>query len=104
MTTIRDSADRRWFLRSAAGAALSVVTMGAHALFRASAASAVTSGCCLLAARVTAWCPLLCTELGHSFRCWSCNNNQCRCCECTTGPNCFGRFTACSFKYGCCEV
>ena len=95
---------RRWFLRTATGAAATVLLMGAQALFGASAASGITQdGCCLLARRQTAWCPMLCKELGHSIRCWSCNRNQCKCCECTTSDTCFGGFTACSYKIGCCE-
>ena len=95
---------RRWFLRTATGAAATVLLMGAQALFGASAASGITQdGCCLLARRQTAWCPMLCKELGHSIRCWSCNRNQCKCCECTTSDTCFAGFTACSYKIGCCE-
>ena len=95
---------RRWFLRTATGAAATVLLMGAQTLFGASAASGITQdGCCLLARRQTAWCPMLCKELGHSIRCWSCNRNQCKCCECTTSDTCFAGFTACSYKIGCCE-
>ena len=40
---------RRWFLRTATGAAATVLLMGAQALFGASAASGITQdGCCLL--------------------------------------------------------
>ena len=95
---------RRWFLRTATGAAATVLLMGAQTLFGASAASGITQdGCCLLARRQTAWCPMLCKELGHTIRCWSCNRNQCKCCECTTSDTCFAGFTACSYKIGCCE-
>ncbi len=108
MAAARHTGGRRWFLRSASGAATAVLAMGAQALFGPSTASAdsriVTEvGCCQLFGHVTAWCPMLCTELGHTIRCWSCNQNQCRCCECSTEDTCWSGLTACSYNVGCCE-
>lgn len=104
MTTVRGAGGRRWFLRLMTGTALSVVAMGAHALFGAPTAAAQASGtCCSLFLHHTSWCPMLCRELNHNLRCWSCNNNRCRCCECTLGANCFRYITACSYQQGCCE-
>ncbi len=106
MAAAQYTAGRRWFLRTATGAAATVLAMGAQALFGASHASADSGSarvfCCLLGARLTAWCPMLCAELGHNIRCWACNQNQCKCCECTTNDNCFNGITACSYKIGCC--
>ena len=108
MAAAQYTAGRRWFLRTATGAAATVLAMGAQALFGASTASAgggtVRDGCCLLFGHRTAWCPMLCKELGHNIRCWSCNQNRCKCCECTTSDTCFSGFTACSYKIGCCEL
>ena len=101
MTMTRPTASRRWFLRSTTGAALAALAMGAQALFGATPASARAS-CCSLAAPSTAWCPMLCAETAHRIRCWRCNNNGCRCCECTSTTNCFGGIVVCSYEIGCC--
>ena len=97
---------RRWFLRSATGAAATVLAMGAQAVFGASVASATGHltkvGCCYLFGRETAWCPVLCAELGHNLNCWACNGNRCKCCECTTRDTCWSGITACSYTVGCC--
>ena len=103
MTTAQSTGDRRWFLRTATGAAATVLLMGAQAMFAAPAASARDDGCCLLIGRSTAWCPMLCRELGHHIRCWSCNSNKCKCCECVKSHHsCFAGITACSYTQGCC--
>ena len=104
---------RRWFLRSATGAAATVLAMGAQTLFGASGASAGSAvtdvGCCWLFGRPTPWCPLLCAEAGHHIRCWTCNSNRCKCCECIKGPiqpgtDCFGYYLRlCAYATGCCE-
>ena len=101
MTMTRPTASRRWFLRSTTGAALAALAMGAQALFGATPASARAS-CCSLAAPSTAWCPMLCAETAHRIRCWRCNNNGCRCCECTSTTNCFDGIVVCSYEIGCC--
>lgn len=101
MTMAGDTVGRRWFLRMVGGAALSVVTMGAQALFGASPASAQRS-CCWLIHGHNSWCPLTCVELGHSFRCWTCFGKLCKCCECTTGSDCWSQVTLCSYEVGCC--
>ena len=107
MAATRHTGGRRWFLRSATGAAAAVMAMGAQALFGTSTASATShlteSGCCFLFGHVTAWCPMLCMELGHEIWCWACNQNRCKCCECTVHGTCFSGLTACSYNAGCCE-
>ena len=107
MAATHHTGGRRWFLRSVTGAAAAVLAMGAQALLGPSVASAGSAttmvGCCILFGHRTAWCPLLCAELGHNIRCWSCNSNQCKCCECATGDSCFSGLTACSYHTGCCE-
>lgn len=94
--------NRRWFLRSAAAGALAIVASSAHMLFGASPAAAATS-CCLLLRESTPWCPLACAEIGHSFRCWTCFGQSCKCCECTVGDSCWSGVTLCSYETGCCE-
>ena len=104
-TTTPQSGGRRWFLRSVTGAALGVVAAGAQALFGTSAASAGEADsrqCCLLVGTETVWCALLCSEIDYNLRCWSCNNNQCKCCECTVGDSCFVTRAVCAHKLGCC--
>ena len=94
---------RRWFLRSATGGALSVVALGAQALFGASPAAA-DEDCCLLVGPLTAWCPVTCAGRGRTLRCWGCNNDRCRCCECTGGGACIlAFFASCSYRSGCCR-
>ena len=111
MATTHHPRGRRWFLHSAAGAAATVLAMGAQALFGASVASAgpgeTRIGCCVLFGRQTHWCPMLCAEAGNHIRCWSCNANRCRCCECVDGPSragtdCFSGLAVCSYVIGCC--
>ena len=106
MAATHHTGGRRWFLRSATGAAATVLTMGAQALFGASVASAGSEitdvSCCYLLGRETAWCPLLCAELGHNVHCWACNSSRCKCCECTTSTRCFSGITACAYAVGCC--
>ena len=103
MTVAVENGTRRWFLRSVAGAALTMVTIGAQGLFGVRAASAQSGPlCCLLTATETLWCPLLCAEQdGWHIRCWSCNGFKCKCCECVEGNSCFS-FAMCSYKIGCC--
>ncbi len=88
-------------MRSATGAAMAAMAMGAQAVFGASRASAQDS-CCFLVREVTPWCPLLCVEVGHTFRCWSCYGKPCKCCECTLASSCFSLITLCSYSVGCC--
>ncbi len=102
MTMAAPPAGRRSFLRSAAAAALTVVTVGTQAVFGAAPARAAYS-CCLLVAKETPWCPLLCREQNHRLRCWSCNDNTCKCCECSSGANCYEGFSMCAYMIGCCE-
>ena len=94
---------RRWFLRSATGAALAVVATGAQALFGASAASAQESTCCRLAAKPDPWCPFWCAQQNHNLRCWTCNDGRCMCCECTPGDSCWTHVSVCSRQTGCCS-
>lgn len=101
MTTAGGPRDRRWFLRSVAGAALGMVTMGAQALFGASPASAATT-CCALVHPHNLWCPLTCAELGYDIYCWTCWLGRCKCCECSNTPTCWGR-AYCSYELGCCS-
>ena len=97
---------RRWFVRSATGGALSLVALGAQALFGASPAAAQgihSSGCCLLVRAPSPWCPVTCADKGLALRCWGCNHDRCRCCECTDSSSCFLVFYAsCSYTAGCC--
>ena len=102
MTMTRPTESRRWFLRSTTGAALAALAMGAQALFGAGAASAQLISCCRLAAPPSRWCPMLCAEVGHNIRCWTCNNNGCKCCECSSADDCFSSISACSYDIGCC--
>ena len=95
---------RRWFVRSATGGALSLVALGARALFGASPAAAQgVSGCCFLVGQLSAWCPVTCADRGLTLRCWACNNDRCRCCECTRSSNCWVYDAACGYTAGCCE-
>ena len=101
MTGAGAARGRRWFMRSATGAALAVVAMGAQAVLGPAVASAQGS-CCALLATMTTWCHWLCAEQNHRVQCWSCNNNQCKCCECSVGGSCFQGITFCSYQIGCC--
>ncbi len=103
MTMAAPPAARRSFLRSAAAAALTVVTVGTQAVFGAAVARAAYSSCCFLLAPITAWCPLICNEQSHQVRCWSCNQNRCKCCECSSDINCFLGISVCAYMIGCCE-
>lgn len=95
---------RRWFMRSATGAALAMVTVGTQALLGPASASAQARApsCCALIKTITAWCPLICTQQNQSFHCWTCNNNRCKCCECSAGTSCYRGATLCSYQVGCC--
>ena len=100
---MRRTNGRRWFVRSAAGATLAVLAKGTQALLGAAPASAQAPiPCCWLIGTTSPWCPMYCSEAGHSLRCWTCNNGQCKCCECTTGADCWSDFSVCSYKVGCC--
>ncbi len=103
MTMAAPPAGRRSFLRSAAAAALTVVTVGTQAVFGAAPARAAPGSCCHLVAPVSAWCPQMCIEQGHQLRCWSCNQTRCKCCECSTGISCFVDISMCAYMIGCCE-
>ena len=102
MTVTQPTASRRWFLRSTTGAALAALAMGAQALFGATRVSAQSRSCCLLFAPVSAWCPMLCAEVGHRVRCWTCNFDNCKCCECASGGDCFTGISICAYQTGCC--
>ena len=103
MTMTRPTVSRRWFLRSTTGAALAVLVMGAQALFGARAVSAQQSSCCFLFAPSSPWCPMLCAEVGRNVHCWTCNNNRCKCCECSGSDSCFAEISVCSYEIGCCD-
>ena len=104
---------RRWFLRSAAGAAATVLAMGAQALFGASGASAgsaVTAvGCCWLFGRPTPWCPLLCAEGGPPHPLLDVQLQPLQVLRVhqgahPAGTDCFGNYVRlCAYATGCCE-
>lgn len=93
---------RRWFMRSATGAALAMVAAGAQAVLGSATALAQNDGCCSLLSTQTTWCHWLCTEQNQAVRCWTCNSGSCKCCECSVGTSCFSGITFCSYKIGCC--
>lgn len=97
---------RRGFIRGLAGAALSVLAFGAHAIIAAPSVSAgsglFSQGCCTPAYRSNNWCPFICQDAGYNFFCWTCNHGNCRCCECTNRGSCWAGPFLCSYVNGCC--